>query len=581
MPYRILFIISILAFFAISKGQQIQVVNSSDGSPIESVAVFNISHEKAAITDTSGRIDLSIFPGSDTIIFQHPSYLTKKFKRADIADQQEIQLQRKRIMIDEYVISASKYRESSMIIPYMVNVLQDSVLKGSTGLTSADILEETGNIMVQRTQGGGGSPILRGFEANKILLVVDGVRLNNAIYRNGHLQNSITIDPSILERTEVIFGPTSIMYGSDALGGVIHYYTKDPGMGTDSTTRVDAQAYMQYASALNGISGHLDFSVGKKHWASLTSITYKNLGDIRMGSRRDAELGSWGEMLHYVDQVNGVDSTISNDNPLIQRNSGYSQMDILQKIRYNPSQYVDWILNLQYSGSSDISRIDKLNDYSGENLKYAQYYYGPQNRFLASLKNVLKKHNAIFTNMTTLAAFQRIDEDRFSRKFRNEELLSQQEDVMVFSLNLDLVRIWGARHNLHYGAELNHNLVESEAWYENINTGERETAQTRYPEGGSKTWNASAYTSYKWIMSNKMVLNLGLRYNWGSMYSEFSNPLSSQPWSLPGVYIQCRDRCQQVYRGLSENSSGGFLYLPGRCHCPDKLSAKRGGLPLL
>jgi hemoglobin/transferrin/lactoferrin receptor protein len=186
---------------------------------------------------------------------------------------------------------------------------------------------------------------------------------------------------------------------------------------------------------------------------------------------------------------------------------------------------VDWILNMQYSSSSDIDRLDKLNDYSGENLKYAEYHYGPQNRVLLSLKNILKKDNPAFTNMTTLLAFQSIDEDRYSRKFRNEKRLSQQEDVMVFSLNIDLVKIWGASHKLHYGVELNHNLVESEAWYENIRTGEREEAQTRYPEDGSRTWSVSAYTSYKWIMSDKMAFNLGARYNYGSLYSAFSNPM--------------------------------------------------------
>lgn len=525
MAYRILFILSILASASVLKSQQVQVRNQSDHTPIESVAVFNMSRDKAAITDSLGMIDVSIFQSNDTIIFQHPAYMSKEFCRSDLSDQKEVFLQRKRILIDEYVISASKYRESSMIIPYMVDVLEDNVLMESTGFSAADILEETGNILVQRTQGGGGSPILRGFEANKILLVVDGVRLNNAIYRNGHLQNSITIDNSILERTEVIFGPTSIMYGSDALGGVVHYYTKDPQLGVDSTTLFDAQAYMQYASAMNGITGHLDFTVGKKRWASLTSITYKELGDIRMGSWRDPTLGSWGELMHYVDQVDGVDSTLINDNPLIQLNTGYSQTDILQKIRYTPSQYVDWILNMQYSTSSDIDRFDKLNNYSGDNLKYAQYYYGPQNRFLVSLKNVLKKDNPVFTNMTTLVAYQSIDEDRYSRKFRNEELLTQQEDVMVFSLNLDLVKIWGAKHKLHYGAELDYNLVESEAWYENIQTGEWQAAQTRYPEGGSQTWSASAYTSYKWIMNEKLVLNLGARYNYGTLYSSFDNPM--------------------------------------------------------
>jgi hemoglobin/transferrin/lactoferrin receptor protein len=499
--YRIFFIISLLAFARVLNAQQIQVINSSDLTPIESVAVFNLSRDRAAITDSLGMIELSIFQTRDTLIFQHSSYILEQYCKSDLKEGQQVLLRSRTIFIEEYVISASKYRESSLNIPYMVNVLKDQVLMETTGFTAADILEESGNILVQRTQGGGGSPILRGFEANKVLLVVDGVRLNNAIYRNGHLQNSITIDYAILERTEIIFGPSSIMYGSDALGGVIHYYTRDPWLGSDDTTHFDAQAYTQYASAMNGISAHLDFSVGKKRWSSLTSVSYKNFGDIRMGSWRDPTLGNWGELTHYVDQVNGQDSTLRNPNPKNQLNTGYKQMDILQKIRYSPSMYVDWILNMQYSTSSDIDRLDKLNDFSGGNLKYAKYYYGPQNRFLLSLKNVLRKDNPAFTNMTTLAAFQRIDEDRYSLKFRNDDLLIQQEDVMVFSLNLDLVKIWGAKHKLHYGAELTHNLVESDAWYENIRTGVQEAAQTRYPEGGSGTWSASAYTSYKWIMN--------------------------------------------------------------------------------
>ena len=525
MTYRKLFVINALVFASLANGQQLQLINSSDRSPIESVAVYNSTREKYNLSDSLGIIDMSIFPDSDTIIFQHPSFISRRFSKAEIAGQKQLELQRKRVLIDEYVISASKSRESSLIIPYMVNVLKDEMLMESTGFSAADILEETGNIMVQRTQGGGGSPILRGFEANKILLVIDGVRLNNAIYRSGHLQNSITIDHSILERTEVIFGPSSIMYGSDALGGVVHYYTRDPRMGTDSTTHFNTHAYTQYASAKNGLTGHLDFSAGSKRWASLSSITYKDLGNIRIGSRRNPTLGDWGKLMHYVGQINGVDSTMLNGNPLIQLNTGYTQLDILQKIRYTPSKYVDWILNLQYSTSSDIDRIDKLNDYKGTDLKYAEYYYGPQNRFLASLKNVMKKDNPFFTNLTTLAAFQRIDEDRYSRKFRNDELLTQQEDVMVFSLNFDLLKVWGARHKLYYGAELNSNLLDSDAWYKNIETGELQEALTRYPDGGSKTSSTSAYISYKWLLNDKLVMNMGTRYMRGHLYSSFSNSL--------------------------------------------------------
>ncbi len=525
MLFRTLFIISTLISTLPLFGQQVRVVSSSDRSPIEHVAVYNTTRERASITDSLGMIDLGIFPKTDTLVFQHPSYISQQFGHPQISDQTTIVLHRKRILIDEYVISASKSRESKLIIPYMVDVIEEEELKESTGQTAAEILEGTGNILVQKTQGGGGSPILRGFEANKILLVVDGVRLNNAIYRNGHLQNSITIDHAILNRTEVIFGPTSIMYGSDALGGVIHYYTRDPELGKADSTKLKLQAYAQYATAMKGKTGHLDFSVGKKRWGFLTSVTYKDLGDIRIGARRDPYLGDWGKVMHYVDQVNGVDSTLANNNTLIQKKTGYSQLDLLQKIRYTPSQYVDWVLNLQYSTSSDIDRLDKLNDYSGVNLNYASWYYGPQDRLLVSLKNVLKKDNWMFTNMTSIVAFQNVDEDRNSRKFRNEELLSQKENVKVLSLNVDLLKVWGVNHKLNYGVEVNHNRVGSEAWYENIHTGDRASAQTRYPEGGSETWSASGYVSYKWIMHKKLVLNGGARYNWGQLTSIFHNPM--------------------------------------------------------
>jgi hemoglobin/transferrin/lactoferrin receptor protein len=491
--------------------------------PVEHVAVFNQSRDRSTLTDTLGWVDLSIFQFSDTILFQHPSYLTSRFTGKQLAGVRTVYLERKSILIDEYVISASKSRENTLLIPYVVDVLEIEDLKESTGLTSADILEGTGNILVQKTQGGGGSPILRGFEANKILLVVDGVRLNNAIYRNGHLQNAITIDHAILDRAEVIFGPAAIIYGSDALGGVIHYYTRDPEMAPDEQPRIRAHAYTMFSSASNGINGHLDFSAGGKRVGSLTSITYKYLGDIRMGSRRSSDLGDWGLVKHYVDRVNGTDSTLVNDNPLIQKRTGYSQTDILQKIIFAPSRYVDWILNLQYSTSFDIDRFDNLNDYSGENLKYAEYYYGPQDRVLVSLKNVVKKDNSLFTNMTNVVAFQKIDEDRYSRRFRVEELLTQLEEVYVFSFNTDLLRIWGTKHKLHYGAELDHNRVGSEAWYENTLTGSRTPTQTRYPDGGSLTWNASVYASYKWMMRKRVVLNGGVRYSRASLSSEFTD----------------------------------------------------------
>ena len=93
--------------------------------------------------------------------------------------------------------------------------------------------------------------MIRGFSANSVLIVVDGVRMNNAIYRGGNLQNVISIDPLSLENTEVLFGPGSVMYGSDALGGVMQFRTKTPGFISDESPQLEATSVLRYSSAAN------------------------------------------------------------------------------------------------------------------------------------------------------------------------------------------------------------------------------------------------------------------------------------------------------------------------------------------
>src|SRR6185503_17573828 len=114
--------------------------------------------------------------------------------------------------------------------------------------TSGDVLANTGNVFVQKSQLGGGSPSMRGFEASRVLIVVDGVRMNNAIYRAGHLQDVMTLDAQMLDRTELVFGPASTMYGSDALGGVMHFYTKNAQFSTDDKMLLKMNAMVRNAT---------------------------------------------------------------------------------------------------------------------------------------------------------------------------------------------------------------------------------------------------------------------------------------------------------------------------------------------
>lgn len=521
-------IVSILFILLVTNtySQQLRILSENSSEPIANVAIFNTSRERAAITDSNGYTGTQAFLEGDTLVFQHPSYNTVLYPFEEIKNKQVIRLSKRNILFDEFVISATKSRESKQILPYKVSVIREKNLANNPSQTAADILMETGNIAIQKTQAGGGSPILRGFEANKILLVVDGVRMNNAIYRSGHLQNAITIDHAILERTEIIFGPSSLIYGSDALGGVIHYYTKDPGLTESEKTHFSGGAYTQYSTANAGKVGHIDFNAGRKKFGSLTSVTYKDFENIRIGSNRNLFYGDWGKTLHYVKPGNdGRDSMYVNQKEFIQHNTAYQQFDLLQKFKYAQSDFVDWILNFQYSTSSDIDRLDNLNDYDGDGmLKYAEYYYGPQNRLLASVKNVNRNDNPFFTNATSIFAYQRINEDRISRKFRSNDRLYQLETVNVLSLNIDFLKVWDVNKKLNYGYDLIYNHVGSGAYYEHVSTGEMRPAQTRYPSGGSNTFSSSLYASYKKIFSDKLVLNGGLRYNFSHLNSVFNNP---------------------------------------------------------
>ncbi len=144
-----------------------------------------------------------------------------------------------------------------------IAVLNSRDIQKVSAQTSADLLATIPGIKVQKSQFGGGSPVIRGMESNRVLLVVDGVRMNNAIYRKGHLQSSITVTPNMLEKTEVVFGPSSVVYGSDALGGVIHYYTKTPKLSEEN--EVESQVFSRFSTVNHEVTTSVSAEIKKKN----------------------------------------------------------------------------------------------------------------------------------------------------------------------------------------------------------------------------------------------------------------------------------------------------------------------------
>ncbi len=205
------------------------------------------------------------------------------------------------VPLNEAVISVSRGVQAKKGVAQQVEVLRRSEIEFANAQSTADLLAGTGQVFVQKSQQGGGSPVLRGFEASRVLIVVDGVRMNNAIYRSGHLQNVITMDNTALDRAEILFGPASTVYGSDALGGAICFFTKNPVFAAEAKTlQLGANAFFRYGSVNQERTRHLDFNLGLKRIASFTSMTLSDFGDLRMGENAGSE-GIFGKRDFYVE----------------------------------------------------------------------------------------------------------------------------------------------------------------------------------------------------------------------------------------------------------------------------------------
>ena len=507
-------------------GQKIQVLDIETSFPVDRVQIYNNSKKRVVYTDKNGKADISTFLKTDVLYFRHLSYMNLFMPKSRIIlSDNVVYLENKSEQIDEVVLSVSRGEEKRNRIAKHIEVISQHTIALKSPQTSADLLALTPGVKVQKSQFGGGSPILRGMESNRVLLVVDGVRMNNAIYRKGHLQNSITVSPNLLARTEVLFGPSSIIYGSDALGGVIHYYTKKPLLSDENL--INSSLLTRYSSVNDEISASYAVEFSSKKWASLTAVSVNQFGDLKMGENRSHGYKDWGLVHYYSNNTpeKYEENPIANPNKSTQKNTGYKQIDFLQKFFVSLNSDTDITINLQFSNSTDIPRFDNLNIYEDGTLKYAEWYYGPQKRFLASSQLTLNPNTKLLKDGKITLAYQDIYESRNSRKFGSFVKNIQNENVKVFSLNGDF-RVpftTDEKQVLSYGFETTYNKVYSKAIARELNiyqdsdmiliVTEHQT-QSRYPDGGSNYTNFAMYSNYQLNHSEKGTLNAGIRYTY-------------------------------------------------------------------
>lgn len=513
--------------------QIIQIKHFENGEPLEGVTILSNEPKAFAVTNLYGKADISSFKGAKLILIRSLAFENKNlsFQQLDSLNFQLL-LEPSNLQLDEVVVSANRWRQSAADVPSKITSISPQEVALQNPQTAADLLGISGKVFIQKSQQGGGSPMIRGFATNRLIYTVDGVRMNTAIFRGGNIQNVINLDPFATEKTEVLFGPGSVIYGSDAIGGVMSFQTYEPQFSLTDKTTISGKAASRFSSANQEKTVHLDFNIGWKKWASFTSFTNWNYDDLRQGRHGPSDYLK----AYHVERRDGEDVVIAQNDKNVQSPSAYTQTNIMQKIRFQPNKNWDFTYAFHYSETSEYGRYDRHNRLRNGLPRYGEWNYGPQSWMMNQLSIENHSENLVYNEMYIRLAHQNFEESRISRNFNSSNREIREENVEAISLNIDFNKSQGNSNTIFYGIELVNNAVGSKGIDKNIDTGVETNAANRYPQAD---WSSAAiFISDEYHLTEKVSLQGGLRYNLFLLEADFTDNLAFYPFPYETTKIE-------------------------------------------
>lgn len=521
------FTIMLLFLFHLLPAQILTIHSRDTRAPIERVTVMSESPEAFGMTDTHGQVDVSAFQGAAKITIRCLGYapVELSYRQLDSLGY-ALGMVPSPGQMEEIVVSASRMEEENRHLPFRIARMTSRQSAFQNPQTAADLLGSSGEVFIQKSQQGGGSPMIRGFATNRLVYTVDGIRMNTAIFRAGNIQNVISLDPLSIRRTEVLFGPASVIYGSDAIGGVMCFLTLAPQFSTENKLLISGKSVSRFSSTNQELTQHLDLNTGWQKWALVTSLTYSRYGDLRMGSH-----GPESYLKRFaVQRIDDADRVVENPDPLVQNPSGYGQINLMQKIAFRPTGQWEAGYDFHYSETTPYARYDRLLETRENGLPVsALWQYGPQKWTMHHLSFDYNRRNILWDKMRVRLAWQIFEESRIDRRFNHYRRRTQLENVQAWSGNADGEKICG-RHLFHYGVEFVRNRIHSEGSAVDIRDGSPIAVPDRYP---ASDWTSyAAYLSYRYAFSDRLLALAGVRYNVFDLQADFTRHLSFFPFDF-------------------------------------------------
>ncbi|MEO8372241.1 MAG: TonB-dependent receptor [Candidatus Solibacter sp.] len=392
-------------------------------------------------------------------------------------------------LLEVRAVSAVRHDQKQLDSPRDISVISGDELRRKNFRTVPEALNEVVGILVQETNYAGGSPILRGMVGNRILILVDGVRLNSGYYRLGPNQYLNTIDIGQVERIEVIRGPGSALYGSDALGGIIHIFTKTP-RPEEPGRAVSGELFTRLSSADHGISSRARMTAGWNKLTATGGVGGNNFGDLQPGGSA----------------------------PRV-RDSGYSELDGDMRFVYAPDSRQRVTFSLARVHQSDVCRTDVM--LSGANLEYC---WDGTRRDIAHLDYRLEHVSRLVNWVEIQGRYQTQWEDLNTVASASPAVRSHYFDrTRTRGVTLEAGTTLSSHHVLTYGADLDFDSLTSSRQDHNSLTGVTRGLPGNVPNGSTYA-NLAAFLQDEIRIAGPLSLNLGGRYSTVSIRGLLSDP---------------------------------------------------------
>lgn len=381
------------------------------------------------------------------------------------------------ISLQEIVVTSQRNPQKSAYIPYSVSSITLKSLDDFIPRTTPEALTNMNGVFVQKTNHGGGSPFVRGLTGNQTLLLLDGIRLNNSIYRYGPNQYLNTIDAFAVNKIEVAKGTGSVQYGTDAMGGVIHVFTKEPVLNQDRSS-LHGNVFGKYMTGDMEESGRTELEYSSPKFAALVGGTYRNFGDI-----------------------------IGGKNTGKQSPTGYDEYAFDAKILMTLKK------NIQLTVASQFLRQLHVPVYHKVKLEnYLLNEFNPQQRLLSYARLNIQGNKKLFNQVRVIASWQQNEEGRSSQKNGSNLLIREKDKIKTLGLTIDISSVMSKIWTANSGIEIYHDQVSSTRnEINNSGTGTSTFNRGLYPDN-SKSGNFSVYTLQHLNIGN-WIIDGGIRYN--------------------------------------------------------------------